>query len=241
MSGLTLGLLSLDTVELEVLLRSGTPREQKYARRIMPLIANTHSLLVTLLLCNALAMVALPLFLDKLADPVTAVIVSVTAVLLGGEIIPQAICSRYGLAIGARLAPLVRALMWLCSPVSWPVGKLLDVVLGHNQTTLFRRRQLREFVSIHAEDAGMGGALTRDEIKVITGALDLTSKVAYRAMTPLDKVRVERDGGLVVGGEPGAGPAYWRPTAAAAILGGAPAGAALCCLVPGGWCLMAGA
>ncbi|GFR41206.1 hypothetical protein Agub_g1876, partial [Astrephomene gubernaculifera] len=188
MSGLTLGLLSLDTVELEVLLRSGTAKEQKYARKIMPIVSNSHFLLVTLLLCNAVAMEALPLFLDNLADPVTAVVVSVTAVLFFGEIVPQSVCSRYGLRIGATLAPFVRLLMWLCSPIAWPTGKLLDLLLGADHHTLFRRRQLKELVSIHAEDAGLGGALTRDEIKVITGALDLTSKVAYRAMTPLDKV-----------------------------------------------------
>ncbi len=42
--------------ELEVLKRSGKPKEQLYADRIMPLIRNTHFLLVTLLLCNAAAM-----------------------------------------------------------------------------------------------------------------------------------------------------------------------------------------
>ena len=94
MSGLTLGLLSLDSVELEVLLRSGTPKEQKYARKIIPLIKNGHHLLVSLLLGNAVAMTALPLFIDKLATPVIAVLISVTAVLLFGEIIPQAICTR---------------------------------------------------------------------------------------------------------------------------------------------------
>ena len=36
MSGLTLGLMSLDNVDLEVLKRSGTPREKAYASKIMP-------------------------------------------------------------------------------------------------------------------------------------------------------------------------------------------------------------
>lgn len=36
MSGLTLGLMSLDTVELEVLRRSGTEREKRHAERILP-------------------------------------------------------------------------------------------------------------------------------------------------------------------------------------------------------------
>lgn len=78
-SGLTLGLLSLDLMELEVLKRSGSAKEQAYAERIIPLIKNTHYLLVTLLLSNAAAMEALPIFLDRLVDPLTAILVSVTA------------------------------------------------------------------------------------------------------------------------------------------------------------------
>jgi hypothetical protein len=39
-----------------VLKRSGKPREQQYAERIMPVIRNSHYLLVTLLLCNAASM-----------------------------------------------------------------------------------------------------------------------------------------------------------------------------------------
>lgn len=98
MSGLTLGLMSLDKVDMEVLKRSGTEREKKLAQRIAPIISNQHFLLVTLLLINALAMEALPLVLDTLADPVTAIVISVTAVLLFGEIIPQAVCTRSGIA-----------------------------------------------------------------------------------------------------------------------------------------------
>lgn len=45
-------------------------------------------MLVTLLLANAAAMEALPLFLDALMPAVMAVIISVTAVLFFGEIIP---------------------------------------------------------------------------------------------------------------------------------------------------------
>ena len=94
MSGLTLGLLSLDALDMEVLARSGTPAEKRYAGAIKPLVERQHFVLVTLLLCNAGAMEALPLFLDRLADPVTAIAISVSAVLVFGEILPQAVCSR---------------------------------------------------------------------------------------------------------------------------------------------------
>jgi len=56
MSGLTLGLLSLDVLTLEILIKSGTPTQRKHAMRIMPLVKRHHLLLVTLLLCNAASM-----------------------------------------------------------------------------------------------------------------------------------------------------------------------------------------
>lgn len=50
------------------------------------------------------------------------------------------------------------------------------------------RKQLKALVTLHSKDEGFGGRLTGDEIQIITGALDLTRKTAYHAMTPLDKV-----------------------------------------------------
>lgn len=50
-----------------------------------------------------------------------------------GEIIPQSICSRYGLAVGAYSAYFVRALMILCGVVAYPISKILDWVLGPEQ------------------------------------------------------------------------------------------------------------
>ncbi|CAM6100624.1 unnamed protein product [Calypogeia fissa] len=186
MSGLTLGLMSLDAVDLEVLQRSGTPSEKKQAAAIAPVVQKQHQLLVTLLLCNAAAMEALPIFLDNMFHPVVAVILSVTFVLAFGEVIPQAICSRYGLAVGFYMLWLVKFLMVVCFPISYPVGKVLDYLLGHNDSALFRRAQLKALVSIHGAEAGKGGELTHDETTIISGALDLTEKTAEEAMTPIE-------------------------------------------------------
>ncbi|KAG9457408.1 hypothetical protein H6P81_001916 [Aristolochia fimbriata] len=186
MSGLTLGLMSLGLVELEILQRSGTAVEKKQAAAILPVVQKQHQLLVTLLLCNACAMEALPICLDKIFHPFVAVILSVTFVLAFGEVIPQAICTRYGLAVGANFVWLVRILMVVCYPVAYPIGKLLDCVLGHNESALFRRAQLKALVSIHSKEAGKGGELTHDETTIISGALDLTEKTAEEAMTPIE-------------------------------------------------------
>jgi metal transporter CNNM len=49
-------------------------------------VKEQHQLLVTLLLCNAAAMEALPIFLDTMFNEVVAVILSVTFVLAFGEV-----------------------------------------------------------------------------------------------------------------------------------------------------------
>ncbi|KAJ9561182.1 hypothetical protein OSB04_006342 [Centaurea solstitialis] len=185
MSGLTLGLMSMSLVDLEVLAKSGTPKDRIYAEKILPVVKNQHLLLCTLLICNAAAMEALPIFLDRLVVAWGAILISVTLILLFGEIIPQSVCTRYGLAIGACVAPFVRVLVWVCFPVAYPISKLLDYLLGHEHVALFRRAELKTLVNMHGNEAGKGGELTHDETTIIAGALELTEKTASDAMTPI--------------------------------------------------------
>ncbi|MCO5580448.1 hypothetical protein L7F22_034316 [Adiantum nelumboides] len=123
MSGLTLGLMFLGLVDLEVLLKSGTLEDQKHAAKILPVVKNQHLLLCTLLIGNSLAMEALPIFLDALVPSCGAILISVTLILMFGEILPQAVCSRYGLAVGAAMTPIVRVLVFLFFPITYPISK----------------------------------------------------------------------------------------------------------------------
>lgn len=186
MSGLTLGLMTLDLIDLQILQRGGEERKSSYASKIIPLIKRHHLTLVTLLLANAAAMETLPIFLDKLTTPLVAIILSVTAVLLFGEIIPQALCARYGIAIGAHMAWLVKLLMILTLPITWPISKLLDWFLGH-EYRLYRRQELKELVTIHG-DSSVGGELTLDECTIIKGALDLKEKTVGNVMIHMENV-----------------------------------------------------
>ncbi|CAI0401166.1 unnamed protein product [Linum tenue] len=214
MSGLTLGLMSMSLVDLEVVAKSGKPKDRKYAvflphlpthiiycsdspdpsgvsvltERILPVVRNQHLILCTLLICNAAAMEALPIFLDKLVSALGAVLISVTLLLLFGEIIPQSVCTRYGLAIGATVAPFVRILIWICFPVAYPISKILDCVLGNGHVALFRRAELKTLVNLHGNEVRWkGGELTHDETTIIAGALELTEKTASHAMTPISQ------------------------------------------------------
>eukprot|EP00439_Symbiodinium_sp_Y106_P001367 s785_g1.t1 len=185
MSGLTLGLLSVEELELSIVQRVGTPSEQRMATAVRGLIKRKHLLLVTLLLCNALAMEALPLVLDRLVPGIAAVVISVTAVLGFGEILPQAFCKAYGLAAGAAAAPLVRCLLVICFPIAWPIAKMLDCLLGHDEGNFYEGAQMAAALEIHKER----GHLSTEEAAIMQGALSMARKRSQDGMTPLDRVQ----------------------------------------------------
>ncbi len=68
-------------------------------------------------------MESLPIFLDRMVPEYIAIILSVTFVLVFGEIIPQAAISRFGLAVGGNLFWFVWILMAISSPISFPISK----------------------------------------------------------------------------------------------------------------------
>jgi metal transporter CNNM len=134
-AGLTMGMVSIEPLQLLIKMRVGTPEEKKHAQALLPLVQQHHRLLVTLLLCNSISNEALPLFLDKLVPGYIAVLISVSLVLVFGEILPSAIFTGPNqIPIAAAMAPAVRGIMWILTPVAYPIAKLLDKCLGHDDT-----------------------------------------------------------------------------------------------------------
>ncbi|CAI9718901.1 Hypothetical predicted protein [Octopus vulgaris] len=194
MSGLTIGYFSLDMLNLLTLRAGGTPKEQKYANIIIPLVKRRHLLLVTLLLTNSAAVEAMPIFLNYISDPVTAIITSTTGVLIFGEIIPQALFSRFGLSIGAILSPIVYFLMGLLFIICWPISKVLDCLFGTKDYRLYQRKQLKALIDLHktalttSPEESEKPVLSNDEVLIIKGALDMKTKTAEDAMLTLEHV-----------------------------------------------------
>lgn len=191
-SGLTIGLMSLDLDELKMIAAAPPnphhPHNHEYADLIIPLVTDHHLLLVTLLLSNAAAMEALPIFLDRICpSPLVAILMSVTLVLFFGEVIPQALCTAYGLAIGAKTAPAVNVLIKLLYVIAKPIALLLDHIFGHEIKTLRRvdwiarldliaeAAQDSEMVEMHEAEAGEK-PLTADELNFMKGVLGLFDK-----------------------------------------------------------------
>ncbi|KAJ2834946.1 hypothetical protein GGI24_000135 [Coemansia furcata] len=187
LAGLTLGLMSLDETNLHILATSGNERQRAYARRIQPIRKNGHWLLVTLLLGNTVINESLPIVMDSiLGGGVMAVLVSTASIVLFGEIIPQSLCARFGLAIGAFFAYPVRILQYLLAPIGYPIAMLLDYVLGADHGIIYQKAELKELVSL--SDTAHGGNLSTDEITIIRGALELGEKLVNDVMTELRNV-----------------------------------------------------
>ena len=147
-SGLNLGLMSLDQTELKIVMSTGTDKEQAYARAIMPIRGMGNFLLCSILLGNVLVNNTLTITLDMLTGGggALAVVGATMGIVVFGEIIPQAICSRHGLAVGAHTIWLTKFFMLLTCPLSFPISKILDWVLGSEIGTVYNRERLMELI-----------------------------------------------------------------------------------------------
>lgn len=105
-----------------------------------------------------------------------------------GEIIPQSICVRYGLPIGAWMSPLVLILMYILAPVAWPTAKLLDYLLGEDHGTTYKKAGLKTLVTLHKSLGAAGEQLNQDEVTIISAVLDLKAKPVGNIMTPMADV-----------------------------------------------------
>ncbi|KAK9508384.1 hypothetical protein O3M35_005960 [Rhynocoris fuscipes] len=147
-SGLNLGLMSLDRTDLKIICNTGTEKEQKYARAITPVRAHGNYLLCSILLGNVMVNSTFTIILDDLTSGLIAVITSTLAIVIFGEITPQAICSRHGLAIGAKTIIITKFVMGITCPLSYPISKILDWLLGEEIGAVYTRERLKELVKV---------------------------------------------------------------------------------------------
>jgi len=136
MSGLNIGLFGIHTLALTLRKETSEGEEHEKIESVERLLSQEHWLLVTIVLLNALSMEALPIFLDRLCGPVAALILSLTAVLILGEIIPQAICTKKPFEFGSKFSVILRCLQYITFPISWPIAWILDQILGTHQERL---------------------------------------------------------------------------------------------------------
>lgn len=192
-AGLTMGIVGIEALDLRVKLRTGDASERNFARRLLPLVERNphHQVLVTLLLVNSVANEALPLFLDQLVPSWCAILLSVSAVLLLGEVLPSAAfagASRIRLA--SAFVPLVSFFIVLVSPIAYPLSVLLDRFMPE-VTQFTTRQELHAMVEVErdlAAELHEKEPFTENESKLVLGTLSLAQKKIEDVMVPIDRV-----------------------------------------------------
>jgi len=177
-SGLTLGLLGLDPTSLKIVAKGDTANA-KYAQDVMPIRAKGNLLLCTLLLGNVAVNSALSILLANFTGGIIGFALSTSFIVIFGEIIPQAACSRYALYIGSKVICIVQVLIFFIAPLAWPISKMLDWVLGDEFGLVYTNRELRNLVELHT----MEGDLPTESAGIMTGALDFSKLKVESVMT----------------------------------------------------------
>ncbi|GET90915.1 hypothetical protein, conserved [Leishmania tarentolae] len=136
--GLQIALFSIDRIFLRVLSTTGTPNERQQARSLLAVLKLQHWTLVALVLMNAVFVMTLPILLETIFDEITALIVSITAVLFVGEVLPLAVFVRWAIPVCSYFIHAIWLSIIVTAPVSYPMGKLLDHILGHSEESLNR-------------------------------------------------------------------------------------------------------
>jgi metal transporter CNNM len=181
-SGLTLGLLSLDTSTLRRRAKHGDAD----AAAIYPVRAKGNLLLTTLLLGNVAVNTSLSIFLGSIASGVVAGLIATALIVVFGEIIPQSVISRHALWFGSRTIWFTKIAIFLAYPIAWPIARLLDTFLGDELPTTYSHHELMDIITEHENSEH--SAIDADEERIVHGALRFSHLRVREVMTPADEV-----------------------------------------------------
>ena len=177
-SGLTLGLMSLNAPELKRKMSLG----DKNARKVYQVRKQGNLLLTTLLVGNVAINSTLSIFLGSIASGFAAGLTATGLIVVFGEIMPQAIFSRFALSLGAKMAWLVKIFIFILYPISWPIAWILDKALGAELTTIYSKQELMKIIKEH--EVTEESDIDADEERIIKSALTFSDKYVKDVMTP---------------------------------------------------------
>ncbi|ETN70595.1 hypothetical protein NECAME_04875 [Necator americanus] len=147
-------------LQLNLIIKSGSKQEAKYAKTILPIRKRGNYLLCTILIMNVVVNAAISILFEDLTTGTIAFVTSSLGIVVFGEITPQSVCVKICL-------------------------KVLDLIIGE-EVDQFDRRRLVEILKMSTEKEE-NRELAAD-VKIAVGAMEFPNKVARDVMTKIDDV-----------------------------------------------------
>jgi metal transporter CNNM len=151
------------------------------AGKILPVRKNGNLLLCTLLLGNVAVNTLLGILMADITGGTVGFITSTALIVIFGEIIPQALFSRYALQVGEKAVPAVKVIIALFYIIAKPLAFALDKILGHELGTTYSKSELSKLLEMHVTE----GLFNQEVGTAMKGALHFQDMLVKEVMTPL--------------------------------------------------------
>eukprot|EP00536_Pseudo-nitzschia_multiseries_P005578 jgi/Psemu1/254626/estExt_Genewise1Plus.C_1070002 len=175
--------MSLDLTGLEIVMAGDDPDAAKYAAKIYPVRKRGNLLLCTLLLGNTAVNSLMSIFSAEIFNGTIGFVTSTFLILIFGEIIPQALCSRYALRIGSIAVPAVKLIRAVLFILAYPLAKCLDWALGRELATTYSNAEMIELLNVHVKE----NIIDREEAQAMQGALTYKNMHVKDVMTAMEQ------------------------------------------------------
>lgn len=177
----------------KVKMKSLTDEGSKNAKRVLEILESPGKMLSTILIGNNLVNISttsmataltIKLFGNAFVGAVTALITIL--VLLFGEIVPKTAASINSEKLSLAYSPIIKALMWLLTPVIFIIDKLSAFILklmhinANGSYNPMTESELKTYVEVSHED----GAIESEEREMILNVFDLGDSLARDIMIP---------------------------------------------------------
>lgn len=138
----------------------------------MPLRKRGNLLLCAILLGNVLVNSGISIIMGDNFSGVFALVVSTGMIVVFGEIVPQAVCSRYGIVAGAHLSWLLWLTIAFTFVVSYPISAILDKILGDEVGTILTKSKMKKLFELQEQLE----VVEDQEGKILKATLELGNK-----------------------------------------------------------------
>lgn len=177
----------------KVKMKSLADEGSKNAKRVLEILESPGKMLSTILIGNNLVNISttsmataltIKLFGNAFVGAVTALIT--VLVLLFGEIVPKTAASINSEKLALAYSPIIKALMWLLTPVIFIIDKLSAFILklmhinANGSYNPMTESELKTYVEVSHED----GAIESEEREMILNVFDLGDSLARDIMIP---------------------------------------------------------